>query len=136
MSSSLTRMLRVGKRILFLRPLFTPIETSLPFITPASDLATSLALLFLLPYHHAYIAVFPDHCLISRSCPISTTHCSHLPAPSQPAHAARHSLSLNNCFCSVNQCNTSQFSRCFIPPSLRLWNAHPNEIVNSSNCET
>ena len=60
----------------------------------------------------------------------------HLPAPLQPTRATRHSVSLNDRSLSVNRCNTSQFSRCFIPASVRLWNTLPSEIVNSSNCET
>ena len=62
-------------------------------------------------------------------------HC-HLPAPSLPARATRQSLIMNDRSLSVNRCNTSQFSRCFIPVSARLWNTIPNEIVNSSNIET
>ena len=62
-------------------------------------------------------------------------HC-HLPAPSLPARATRQSLIMNDRTLSVNRCNTSQFSRCFIPVSARLWNTIPNEIVKSSNIET
>lgn len=46
------------------------------------------------------------------------------------------SMSLNNHALSVNRRNTSQFSRCFIPASIRLWNTLPTEIVSASNCET
>ena len=57
-----------------------------------------------------------------------------LPAPLQPARATRYSIRLNDRSFSVDRLNTSQFSRCFFPASVRLWNTLPNDVVNSVDC--
>ena len=56
-----------------------------------------------------------------------------LPGPSPTTRTTRQSLIVNDRSLIVNRYNTSQFSRCFIPLSGKLWNAIPNEIVNSAN---
>ena len=60
-------------------------------------------------------------------------HCA-LPAFSRSLRATRLSLGLNNRSFSVVRCSTSQFQRCFFNATVRLWNALPNDIVDSSSC--
>ena len=54
---------------------------------------------------------------------------SELPSPFQPARITRNALNANTQAFSVGRCNTSQYLRCFIPATTRLWNELPSCIV-------
>ena len=56
---------------------------------------------------------------------------SELPNPFQPARITRNALNANSLAFSVGRCNTSQYLRCFIPATTRLWNVLPTFIVES-----
>ena len=55
-----------------------------------------------------------------------------LPGLHQPSRVTRHSLMLNDRAFSPVFCRSSQFSRCFISSTSKLWNSLPNDIVDSS----
>ena len=60
---------------------------------------------------------------------------SELPDPFQPVRMTRHALSVNSQAFTVGRCNTSQYSRCFIPATSRLWNELPNSAVESQELQ-
>ena len=64
----------------------------------------------------------PDHPLHSR-----------LPGPFICARQTRFALAQNNLAFSRINTNTSQYARCFLPHSCKLWNDLSNEVVLSSN---
>ena len=60
---------------------------------------------------------------------------SELPNPFQPARITRNALNANTQAFSVGRCNTSQYLRCFIPATTRLWNKLPSCIVESQQLQ-
>ena len=60
---------------------------------------------------------------------------SELPNPFQPARITRNALNANTQAFSVGRCNTSQYLRCFVPATTRLWNELPSCIVESQELQ-
>ena len=60
---------------------------------------------------------------------------SELPNPFRPARITRNALNANSQAFSVGRCNTSQYLRCFIPATTRLWNELPSCIVESQELQ-
>ena len=60
---------------------------------------------------------------------------SELPNPFQPAQITRNALNANTQAFLVGRCNTSQYLRCFIPATTRLWNELPSCIVESQELQ-
>ena len=60
---------------------------------------------------------------------------SGLPNPFQPAWITRNALNANTQAFSVGRCNTSQYLRCFIPATTRLWKELPSFIVESQELQ-
>ena len=58
-----------------------------------------------------------------------------LPNPFRPARIVRNALNANTQAFSVVRCNTSQYLRCFIPATTRLWNEFPSCIVESQELQ-
>ena len=58
-----------------------------------------------------------------------------LPNPFQPAQITRNALNANTQAFSVRRCNASQYLRCFIPATTRLWNELPSCIVESQELQ-
>ena len=58
---------------------------------------------------------------------------SVLPEPFNPVRATRFALSLNDLAMNPMNACTMQFSRCFIPSLVKVWNHLPNEIAHSPN---
>ena len=52
-----------------------------------------------------------------------------LPNLFQPARITRHAVRANSLAFLVGRCNTSQYSRCFIPATTRAWNELPSCVV-------
>ena len=55
--------------------------------------------------------------------------------PFQPARITRNALNANTQAFSVGRCNTSQYLRCFILATTRLWNELPSCIVESQELQ-
>ena len=60
---------------------------------------------------------------------------SELPNPFQLTRITRNALNANTQAFSVGRCNTSQYLRCFIPATTRLWNELPSCIVESQELQ-
>lgn len=60
---------------------------------------------------------------------------SELPNLFQPARTTRYASNANSQAFSVGRCNTSQYMRCFIPATTRLWNELPSCIVESQELQ-
>ena len=60
---------------------------------------------------------------------------NELPNPFRPARITRNALNANSQAFSVGRCNTSQYLRCFIPATTRLWNELPSCIVESQELQ-
>ena len=56
-----------------------------------------------------------------------------LPNRLVPTRVTRGSEQLNSCAILPFRCCTSQFSRCFLPSMVKVWNILPNDIVLSDN---
>lgn len=65
----------------------------------------------------------------------NTQHPLHsvLPEPFIPIRATRFTRSLNGLAMTPINVSTSQFSRCFIPSLIAVWNHLPNEVVQSTH---
>lgn len=60
---------------------------------------------------------------------------SELPNLFQPARTTRYAVNANSLAFSVGRCNTSQYLRCFIPATTKLWNELPSCIVESQELQ-
>ena len=60
---------------------------------------------------------------------------SELPNSFQPVQITRNALNANSQAFSIGRCNTSQYSRCFIPATTRLWNELPSMIVEATELQ-
>ena len=60
---------------------------------------------------------------------------SELPNRFEPARITRNALNANSQAFLVRRCNTSQYMRCFIPATTRLWNELPSCIVESQDLQ-
>ena len=60
---------------------------------------------------------------------------SELPNLFEPTRVTRNALRLNSLAFSVQRCNTSQYSRCFIPATSRSWNELPSSVVESQELQ-
>ena len=58
---------------------------------------------------------------------------SSLPEYFNPIRVTRFALSLNDLSRDFINFNTTQFSRCFLPSMIKIWNNLPNSIVHSSD---
>ena len=58
---------------------------------------------------------------------------SALPASFTPTRLTRYTESLNSRALNFVDTRTNQFSRCFMPSMVRLWNGLPDNIVNSGD---
>ena len=65
----------------------------------------------------------------------NTRHPMHssLPEYFNPARLTRFALRLNDLARNFTNFNTTQFSRCFLPSMIKIWNYLPNEVVHSSD---
>ena len=61
-------------------------------------------------------------------------HCK-LPQFAMPMRITRQTVHQNNRTFALTRCHTTQFSRCFINSTIKLWNNLPNEIVLSEDIE-
>ena len=57
---------------------------------------------------------------------------SELPKLFHPKRVMRGSLSINSVYFSSMRFHTSQYSRCFIPATTKLWNELPSRIVEAT----
>ena len=60
---------------------------------------------------------------------------SELPNLFRPRRVTRGSLSINSLSFSPMRFHTSQYSRCFIPATTKLWNELPNMIVEATELQ-
>ena len=60
---------------------------------------------------------------------------TELPNLFQAARVTRNTLNANSLAFTVQRYNTSQYSRCFIPATTRLWNELPSSIVESQELQ-
>ena len=56
-----------------------------------------------------------------------------LPDMHRSTRLTRGSRAMNGAAFSVVRCRTTQFSRCFVPDTCRVWNSLPDDIVHSSD---
>ena len=60
---------------------------------------------------------------------------SELPTLFRPRRVTRGSLSINSLSFSPMRFHTSQYSRCFIPATTKLWNELPSKIVEATELQ-
>ena len=60
---------------------------------------------------------------------------SELPNMARPVRVTRGALNLNSRSFSVVRCSTTQYSRCFIPATINLWNDLPSDTVELSELQ-
>ena len=58
-----------------------------------------------------------------------------LPPRLAPVRETRNTLLLNDCALTPVRHRTEQYSRCFIPSLLKIWNRLPNVIMQSDNVQ-
>ena len=58
-----------------------------------------------------------------------------LPLPFQPGRVTRYALNMNSRAFTVGRNISSQYSRCFIPATTRLWNELPSSVVESQDLQ-
>ena len=104
-----------------------------------SDLYAHWACKFLIPN----LTISLQHCcFISSLCmlykifhnPSHPLH-SELPNLFHPRRVTRGSLSINSLSFSPMRFHTSQYSRCFIPATTKLWNELPSMIVQATELQ-
>ena len=61
---------------------------------------------------------------------------SKIPAHAVPQRNTRQAVNQNDRCFVMNRCLTEQFSRTFVPYSVREWNLLPNDVVTASNIDT
>ena len=60
---------------------------------------------------------------------------SKIPAHAVPQRNTKQAVNKNDRRFVLNRCLTEQFSRTFVPYSIREWNLLPNDIVAASNVD-
>ena len=60
---------------------------------------------------------------------------SGIPALAISQRNTRQTVNQNDHCFVVSRCSTEQFSRTFVPYSVRVWNSLPNDVVNSSSID-